>query len=784
MTKTRAALEKLLNSLGESAQFVAAGKLPPVLSGLEVVGLGTIGSPVSVEDAKRMIEKAAQAPFGRGEETILDTSVRRVWQIEPANFILRNPAWEAHVDAIVDEVIRELGIEQKVNAELYKLLIYEPGSFFAGHRDTEKTKNMFATLVICLPSRHEGGTLIVEHDGQTREIDFAGEAGAFQNQYAAFYADCRHEVLPVISGYRVCLVYNLVTATRVKPEPPQNAVAVAKATELLRQLFADSTNGPVKIAIPFAHQYSESGFDPLLLKGADRTRAAVLTRAAEALDYVCHFALATQWLSGAPDESEFGYYGRRSNWPPGETDNVKDKIEMEFVNEESLSLDHWLDSQGGKLEYGEMGLNESELLNSNGVKGWAFRQEISEATGNEGASMEQWYRQAAVVLWPRDRTFAILASEGQHRALPELERMVARANSDGDWRACREFAAAILTQWNGYYKAPQDEAPYPGRMLRLLERLEVPELTLRFVKDVLPQSFDGSEGGTLVNICEQSGWTRFGPSLRALVASQSPVSPNRLRSIVALCRSLCCDPPALSDERRTVCWEIAAALAETIEQCDRPQERSPSNRAYHYETWLAESRFGASDAQPRTGIVEGCMRIFGVLEDEPRLDWFVKHAVNAPQHYDLHQVLIPDVKAMQLWLNEVPAARPAATELRQHCLTKLRAATAVPVEPPQDQTRDAELGCNCEDCQGLARFLRDPEQKVARFPLRQDRRQHLHQQIERHRCDCTHVTEHKGRPYTLVCVKTQASYERRLAQYKVDLQLIADLESLETEATA
>lgn len=28
--------------------------------------------------------------------------------------------------------------------------------------------------------------------------------------YAAFYADCEHEVLPVRQGNRVCLVYNLI----------------------------------------------------------------------------------------------------------------------------------------------------------------------------------------------------------------------------------------------------------------------------------------------------------------------------------------------------------------------------------------------------------------------------------------------------------------------------------------------------------------------------------------------------------------------------------------------
>ena len=78
----------------------------------------------------------------------------------------------------------------------------------------------------------------------------------------------------------------------------------------------------------------------------------------------------------------------------------------------------------------------------------------------------------------------------------------------------------------------------------------------------------------------------------------------------------------------------------------------------------------------------------------------------------------------------------------------------------------------------LSRFLSDPEQRVGRFPLRKDRRQHLHQQIDRHQCDCTHETERRGSPQTLVVTKTQASYERRKKQLEVDRQLLAELEAL------
>jgi hypothetical protein len=54
-------------------------------------------------------------------------------------------------------------------------------------------------------------------------------------------------------------------------------------------------------------------------------------------------------------------------------------------------------------------------------------------------------------------------------------------------------------------------------------------------------------------------------------------------------------------------------------------------------------------------------------------------------------------------------------------------------------------------------------------------RQHLHQQIDRHRIDCAHVTERRGRPYTLVCTKNQASFDRELKQYKTDCKLLKEL---------
>ncbi len=74
--------------------------------------------------------------------------------------------------------------------------------------------------------------------------------------------------------------------------------------------------------------------------------------------------------------------------------------------------------------------------------------------------------------------------------------------------------------------------------------------------------------------------------------------------------------------------------------------------------------------------------------------------------------------------------------------------------------------------------MRDPAERVGRFPLNKQRRQHLHRQIDQHRSDVTHVTERKGSPQTLVCTKTQSSYERQRKQYGLDQIVLAELEKL------
>ena len=83
------------------------------------------------------------------------------------------------------------------------------------------------------PSR--AASLVVRHKGREARLDLHCDDPA-EVAFAAFYADCVHEVLPVTEGCRLILVYNLVRRGRGRaPEPPDYAAEQARVTTLLRR---------------------------------------------------------------------------------------------------------------------------------------------------------------------------------------------------------------------------------------------------------------------------------------------------------------------------------------------------------------------------------------------------------------------------------------------------------------------------------------------------------------------------------------------------------------------
>ena len=204
MSLIGAALLDCLRSVERSGDFCVGGRREIFMPAIDVDGVGRIALPLLPVQAEQLVGIADAAPYGRGAETVIDRDVRRTWQINSAKVRICGRHWEETLAGIVTDTARGLGVSGPVAADFYKLLVYDAGSFFVDHRDTEKLPGMFATLVIALPSAHSGGELVVRHLGQEAVLDLRPEEPS-EIGFAAFYADCVHEVRPVITGYRLTL---------------------------------------------------------------------------------------------------------------------------------------------------------------------------------------------------------------------------------------------------------------------------------------------------------------------------------------------------------------------------------------------------------------------------------------------------------------------------------------------------------------------------------------------------------------------------------------------------
>ena len=109
------------------------------------------------------LEYCNPAPFGDITEmkTVLDPEVRLAYEIESARFKVHRSPGMMQIRAHIDD---KLAPGRCVKLDPYKVNIYGEGGFFKPYVDNPSDHNMIGTLVICLPSPHKGGELLVNHD--------------------------------------------------------------------------------------------------------------------------------------------------------------------------------------------------------------------------------------------------------------------------------------------------------------------------------------------------------------------------------------------------------------------------------------------------------------------------------------------------------------------------------------------------------------------------------------------------------------------------------------------
>ncbi len=381
-------ITKLVNNINGNARYYSAGNKAFIIPRLHINGIGEIPFPLTAVVAKEIIKQAKQAPFGKGSKTIVDTNVRNTWEIGAQAIEIKSIKWNKVLVDIVQTVKDDLDIvDVIVKAELYKLLLYEKGSFFAKHQDTEREKGMFATLVIVLPSLYEGGEFEIYFDGKREVIDVSKEP--YDINFISFYADCEHAILPIKEGYRMALVYNLIKIDNSSiPKPFVSSTHVGNLYDYFSEIKPSVFQKPLSIVLE--HQYTPENFSLQNLKGNDLAMVEIIKAVAIKLGWYYNVGLLTHHIIGEPEGSGYGYYNE---------DIDAETAVMGEVIDESTSIDHWCNNEYPTLT----GIEESffQMINAKDYSSEGPCERESEGyMGNYGPELEFWYHNALLVIAP------------------------------------------------------------------------------------------------------------------------------------------------------------------------------------------------------------------------------------------------------------------------------------------------------------------------------------------------------------------------------------------------
>ncbi len=762
-------LREVLAQIDRPGSFCVNGSAPVVLPGLEVKDLGPIGLPLTAGQAKELKQHCEQAPYGKGEMTLVDTHVRRVWHLKPEHFTLANPEWNTFLQQTLDKVQEELGLEkQKLEAHLYDLLLYEKGSFFLPHRDSEKLDRMVATLVIVLPSRFKGGELIVRHEGQEQTIDFTSDDNdPFRVHFAAFYADCEHEIRPLREGYRLCLVYNLTLKKGQKAvSAPRSSEFVQKVVQLLGEWARDDSAR--RLAVTLDHQYTQDGLTSDALKGADRFKAQVLYQAAQQAG--CETALALLTFHECRDAyEEYGYHSRYRRWSDDdeEDEGGSGDYEVGELIDSDLTAAHWSDPHGKRLPIGEIAINKNELVDPDALMDVDPEEEYEGYTGNAGNTLDRWYRHAAIFVWPRRSRFDVLCDGGTESAIESLKPLVEKWQKASGKKAeslredCIDFARSIIARWRHASHVGFGQQKKACSLMPLLEALDDPGLVNAYLSRVVAKDVLVEPGKSLVKVCRQLGLATFRSELD-LVFQNTTV--DTLERNVRLLESLCLANPGKNaegwiDSCRSLAETTIAAL-ETIDRTTKPDWR------------LARIQ--------RAQVLAGLVRALLATEQSELLSRLLHQVRTQPNTYPLTSAQVPALTELGPWLKtNVKKHSAALSDWIAECRKQLEALTAQRPSAPTDFFRAANVPCACADCRELQRFLEDPNEKEHSFRYGEGRRRHLEEKIRQAHCDLDCKTIRTGSPHTLICTKNTNSYQEDLKAFEQNQKYLATLRSIQ-----
>lgn len=281
--------------------------------GLEIDGC-LIPLPLIPLFADQIKAVAKPAPISRDGGAVVDYSVRLTWALSHDDFRISNPAWLEFLESLKQDAAQRLGLAlHDLIVEPDKLLLYEKGSFSRHHKESETKPGVIGTLVICLPSEHEGGHVHLAHAG--KEHVFATAFGsAFNLSSLAWYSDATHEVKEVTSGHRLDLTYNIIQKAGAR----KSAEFFVKQQAQIKARIARWPGDLSKLVYFLEHKYPQASLSPTNFEQHDRALFELLSPVcSEAGVYLLFGNITKKEYDQGYDPDYHGDDGEKNGYLPG-----------------------------------------------------------------------------------------------------------------------------------------------------------------------------------------------------------------------------------------------------------------------------------------------------------------------------------------------------------------------------------------------------------------------------------------------------------------------------------
>jgi len=707
-----------LNNIKGNGSFVSSHKATFVFPGIEVEGVGELSYPINEWQAKALIQQAHKAPFGKGSQTVFDDTVRRAWEIDSSMLKFKGNQWPKFLNKALDMIKPDLGIEDyKISASFYKMLIYEKDSFFLPHRDSEKEKGMFGTLIIGLPSKHSGGELAVRFDGQEKLVRFDAYSDNYEIPYAAFYADCEHEIKPLVSGYRICLVYNLIqdeTGKKIQAEPLEKHVK--KLVTILKNDEEDNSTIPKIILL--GHQYTPENFSAKSLKLNDRIKAEALLSAATLAGYYVKMCLVTSYIAGSPA------------WD-GYDDEPDEDTAMEEVFDETLNIEHWVNEGVPPLR--NIQFEEKDLLAAFHINDdEPIVKESTGYMGNYGPDLMHWYHYGAVMLWSKKIHEQLLPQQSIANKLEWVAYYNNNRNrlSESEKALCESILSGNLDN-ESHHSAP-DYNVIADWLTGMNDTTYFEEKGNR----LLQNHFLKIDTAHWAKLAETYPAKYLEKLFRQIVADANLRTTTHLLAILN----------ALSAQ--TACSEIVASLMKAL-----PEYLNTLNKK----------------GKPLV-TAKSLLDILTLESNMPQDETWIKTmasllTLHKERNY-INTILATEIISLK-------KCTPLANKILATCQDDLQYRVDNKPQPPTDWSRPVpDDPLHTSQWKLLAAFMQSPDIQIFDYRKNQSERNELEHAIKSVETDLKTETIKKGSPYTLRIIKTQDAYKRQMNEWNEDVVLL------------